>query len=440
MSSQTATDAATEQPSNGNGNGCSRLREGMPIATDEDRADFSEHIHAQRWRELTEESAIDPDVIRERGYQTFNRLSKGDNANRKRLKALKIPTWSHKEDWMFPGLVIPMHTPAGGRISAQWKPWTPITHNGDKRKYACPVGEGNRIDVHPRNRYKIVDIHEEMWLTEGIKKADSLTSQGICAAAMNGVFGWKASLGTVGDWENILLKGREVTICFDSDTRTKRQVLDAMIRLGRWLKQVKKAKRVHYLIVPNEHNGKPTKGVDDYFAAGGTLAELKDVRTTTAPTPANVDARFTEAVMAQHVADELLADHFIWVDGEGWLTWNGMVWGHCSHKVVEEEIRRYFVTQHLIASEDLVNGDGNREEVEGWFRFLTESKIGHVRSVAEAIVMVKADQLDTDKDLVNTASGVVDVTNGGAICPHDMPASPTCKPTWIRSRHGNRNC
>jgi putative DNA primase/helicase len=167
---------------------------------------------------------------------------------------------------MFPGLVIPMHTPAGGRISAQWKPWTPVTHNGNKRKYACPVGEGNRIDVHPRNKDKIVEVSDELWLTEGIKKADSLTSRGICAAAMNGVFGWKASLGTVGDWENILLKGREVTICFDSDARTKRQVLDAMIRLGKWLRQVKKAKRVHYLIVPNEYSGTATKGVDDYFA------------------------------------------------------------------------------------------------------------------------------------------------------------------------------
>jgi P4 family phage/plasmid primase-like protien len=133
--------------------------------------------------------------------------------------------------------------------------------------------------------------------------------------------------------------------------------------------------------------------------------------------------------MAQHVADELLADHFIWVDGEGWLIWNGLVWEHCSRKVVEEEIRKYFVTQHLIASEELVTGDGNREEVEGWFRFLTESKIGHVRSVAEAIVMVQADQLDTDKDLVNTPSGIVDLANGGAICPHD----PTLYMTRITS-------
>jgi hypothetical protein len=42
-----------------------------------------------------------------------------------------------------------------------------------------------------------------------------------------------------------------------------------MIRFGRWLKS-RGAQKVYYLIVPAEVNDVPVKGVDDFFAAGGT--------------------------------------------------------------------------------------------------------------------------------------------------------------------------
>jgi hypothetical protein len=74
-------------------------------------------------------------------------------------------------------------------------------------------------------------------------------------------------LGTLGDWGDVPLKGRVVTICYDSDARFNRIVLRAMIRFGRWLKS-KGVQRVYYLIVPTEANGTATKGVDDFFADG----------------------------------------------------------------------------------------------------------------------------------------------------------------------------
>src|SRR5215218_8811499 len=135
-------------------------------------------------RELVEESSIDPAVVAERGYESIHRTN-GDQRPRERLHALRIPTWAIKEDFYFPGLLIPMYGPTGARVSAQWKPRRPVPNrDGKPMKYASPSGQASRIDVHPRNRDKIADPTVELWITEGVKKGDSLTSRGVCVATL----------------------------------------------------------------------------------------------------------------------------------------------------------------------------------------------------------------------------------------------------------------
>jgi hypothetical protein len=68
-----------------------------------------------------------------------------------------------------------------------------------------------------------------LWITDGVKKADSLTSRGGCVISLTGVFNWRSQLGTLGDWEDVLLKSRNVVICFDADARTNPNVLRAMV-------------------------------------------------------------------------------------------------------------------------------------------------------------------------------------------------------------------
>ena len=212
--------------------------------------------------------------------------------------------------------------------------------DGKKLKYASPKGHPSRLDVHPRNRDKIADPTVGLWITEGIKKGDSLTSRGICAVSITGVFNWRSQLGTLGDWEDVPLKGRDVTVCFDSDARANPNVLRAMIRLGRWLKSTNVAK-VLYLIVPAEVGDRPVKGVDDFFAAGGTLEELKAARVGREPIPDFADDTFTDARLAETIADDVLADRFIWVSGLGWLGWDGRRWTGATDVEVTEAVRRY---------------------------------------------------------------------------------------------------
>jgi Domain of unknown function (DUF3854) len=292
-------------------------------------------------RELETESSIDPAVIAERGYESIHRPTNGDQRSRDRLRLLHIPSWAIKEDRFFPGLLIPVHGPTGARVTAQWKPRIPVPNrNGKSMKYASVKGQLSRLDVHPRNKDKIADPTEELWAGEGIKKGDSLTSRGVCAVSLNGVYGWRSTLGTLGDWEDVPLRGRTVTICFDSDARSNPNVLRAMIRFGRWLRS-KGVRKVYYLIVPAEVGGKTVKGVDDFFAAGGTLEELKAARATLAPNPDMSGDTYTDARLAETIADDALADRYIWVSGLGWLGWDGQRWTEITEVEVTEVVRQY---------------------------------------------------------------------------------------------------
>jgi len=170
----------------------------------------------------------------------------------------------------FPGLFVPMYGPTGEYVTAQWKPGRPWANgNGKPQKYASRAGLGNRLDVHPLRVKELADPGRRLWITEGVKKADALASRGEVVVALTGVFNWRSKLGTLGDWEDVPLKGREVVVCFDADTVHKPNVLRAMVRLGRWLKS-KGVDRVLFLIVPAEVNGTTVKGADDYLAAGGS--------------------------------------------------------------------------------------------------------------------------------------------------------------------------
>jgi hypothetical protein len=290
--------------------------------------------------------------------------------------------------------------------------------DGKKMKYASPKGQLSRLDVHPRNRDKIVDPTAELWITEGIKKGDSLTSRGICAISLTGVFNWRSQLGTLGDWEDVILKGRSLVICFDADARTNPNVLRAMIRFGRWLKS-KGANKVWYLIVPAEIHGKHVKGVDDFFAAGGTLEELKAARTTKEPNPDIADDTFSDARLAETIADDVLVDQFMWVSGLGWMGWDERRWDDATDVEVTEVVRQYALDRFREVLEEIrAAGQANSNAVDGWRSMLSAGRMRSVLALARGIVERKADELDADPDLINTPTGVVDLKSG-ELLPHD---------------------
>ncbi|MBL7487375.1 DUF3854 domain-containing protein [Frankia sp. AgB1.9] len=373
-------------------------------------------------RELVEQSAIDAAVAAERGYASVGRPTPGDDRERRKLARLNIPKWAYEEDRYFPGLLIPVFGPTGELVTHSWKPRTPVVgKDGKPRKYASARGQASRIDCHPRNRNRVADPNVELWVVEGIKKADSLTSRGACTLAVSGVYNWRSQLGTLGDWEDVPLRGRDVVICFDHDATTNMNVLRAMVRFGRWLKGPKGVRRVTYLIVPGTVNGQTVKGADDYFGAGGSLDELRAAGTTTEPNTDTADGSFSDAYMAETVTADLLEESFRWTKGLDWLAWTGKLWEPVPDAVVIEAVRGYVVTRF----EEALNGirtdrgqGGNQNALDGWRSFLGRGRIEAVVKLARGMLLVKEAQLDADPDLLNTPAGVVDLPSGKAL-PHD---------------------
>jgi P4 family phage/plasmid primase-like protien len=365
-------------------------------------------------------SEIAPEVREERGYETLY----GTDEDKALLRQEKIPVWAWREESAFPGLLLPMYRVTGERIGAMFKPGIPQVHNEKKVKYATPVGK-SRLDIPPTVAHLVrptdpkVILEAPLWITEGIKKADALASKGLATVTLSGVFNWRATLGTLGDWEDIPLKGRRVIICFDADARHKPSVLSAMIRLGRWL-ETRRVESVYYLIVPEEVNGAQVKGVDDYLHAGGTLEGLRDAATREVPSDNTRDAAFSDAVLVETLCMEALEGNYRWASGLGWLNWNGSVWAECSEAQVLEEIRLWARAGWDRTLEEMRGGKDLRGQLDGWKGVLSAGKLGSLLKLARGVagILADANDFDYDPDVINCRNGILDLRTG-VLTPHD---------------------
>jgi P4 family phage/plasmid primase-like protien len=361
-------------------------------------------------------SCVDRNHIAARGYRTLS----GTDDERAGLKEIRIPRWAHRDDSAYPGLLIPMYRVTGERIGYQWKPAVPQEAPGGKReKYASQAGTPNRLDVPPLCSDAVRDPSNPLWITEGVKKADCLASRGKAALTLTGVFNWRSKMGTLGDWEDIPIQGRDVVVCFDSDARDKRPVMMAMRRLGMWLES-KGAQRVWYLIIPAEVGGVPVKGVDDYFAAGGTLEELGASSSRELPADGAKDAAFSDAVLADTVCSEDLDGRYRWASGLGWMTWTGKVWEPATDAAVTEAVRLWTLEQ-FNAVLDRQRVDPNRDmrsQMDGWRSVLSAGRLGSLVRLARGVLECKPDDFDADPDLLNCPNGILDLRSG-TLQPHD---------------------
>src|SRR5215207_10091282 len=126
-----------------------------------------------RWREVTEESAIDPAVALERGYYL--------EETKRGLGRLGFTRSQQRA----PAIVIPRFSPSGERIPPQIKPDNPLIEekpNGKSRlrKYETPAGMKPRLSVPLRAVLMMRDAQKTLYVTEGDKKADALASAGEC--------------------------------------------------------------------------------------------------------------------------------------------------------------------------------------------------------------------------------------------------------------------
>lgn len=396
-----------------------------------------EHHHELRW-----DSCIDDSVLESRGYRTLT----GTGADRGELQSLGFKPFVWSRDDAYPGLLIPMHGADGSIRGHQFKPARPrtgrIKRDGTPAlvKYETPTGAGLMLDVPAFTRARLADVSTEissLWITEGMKKTDALVSQGMAAIGLTGVFNWRDKMGRLGDWEEIPLKGRPVVICFDADASSNRIVQLAMSRLGAWLK-TRSVSSVRYLIVPAKVGDVDVKGVDDYFAAGGTLEALAEAATERAPGTGEKDAAFTDAFLVEELS-EALRGQFCWASGLGWLRWNGRIWKEVPDVEPLEAVRVWASDQFdkALADQGKDKSVNMGPKIQGWRAILNKGRLMALRDLSKGLLQRTAAEFDGDPDLLTVSNGTLHLPSG-RLMPFD-PEHCITKSADADYRPGARN-
>ncbi len=220
---------------------------------------------SNRHATLLSDSQISEAVAATRGYRTVTVKAElerlGFGRLQQRVPTLLIPIWGVHGD-----------EPA----TYQHRPDEPRAKGGKPLKYETPSKSRMALDVPREARSELADPRIPLFVTEGARKADAAVSSGLCCIALLGVWNWRGTNAHGGktalsDWESIALNGREVFVAFDSDVMTKPAVFEALGRLSAFLKSRKAKVKIVYLR-PAEDQSKV--GLDDFFAAGGTVDDL----------------------------------------------------------------------------------------------------------------------------------------------------------------------
>lgn len=374
-------------------------------------------LSAEHREELMIDSCIDPAVVHARGYRTLT----GTPSERQELEDMGFKRTVWDRDDAYPLLLIPMHGADGTVRSHQVKPSVPRTRvkeDGSRVpiKYETPPKTPPVLDVPAYTRDRLQDTSGDLasvWITEGMKKVDSLVSKGMAAVGLTGVFNWRNAHGTIGDWEEIPLKGRAVVVCFDSDAVGNRHVQLAMSRLGAWLRS--RGAFVKYLIVPGQVDGTDVKGVDDYFAAGGTLATLAEAATDKAPGSAEKDASFTDAFLVEDLA-EAMQGRFCWASGLGWMRWTGRTWKEVSDVEPLEAVRVWASAEFEKACDEQKRNPSQplAPKVAGWRSILNKGRLTALRDLAKGTEQIQRDaaEFDGDPDLLTVLNGTLHLPTG----------------------------
>jgi hypothetical protein len=219
-------------------------------------------VEPQHIRQLEEGSGIAREVMAERGVRTITHgreLPKGSSWRQRKRGG---------------GILFTVHRPDGS-TSWSFRPDEPDPKDPG-RKYEQPSkhygGPGNVLDVHPRMRHLKDDPEVEITFVEGIKKADALTSQGMLAVAITGVWNWLSDGEPIQDLVEIPVDGRRVNICFDSDMLHNPNVQEAAKRLAEYM--IMRGAEVWITYLPNKPGGSKM-GADDFLVDGGTVSELR---------------------------------------------------------------------------------------------------------------------------------------------------------------------
>ncbi len=142
----------------------------------------------------------------------------------------------------------------------------------DGKRYRSPKESTNKLYVPPIFAAgALSDVSQDLYITEGEKKALKACQEGLFCVALPGVWSWRTkdhedksvinNSVPISDLDRIRWEGRRVSIVFDSDAATKPEVAQAEIALANELAQ--RGATVFSVRLPQGEQGKV--GLDDYL-------------------------------------------------------------------------------------------------------------------------------------------------------------------------------
>lgn len=361
----------------------------------------------QQHQAMLDASGISPAIAAARGYQSVSDPAElaafGFAPWQRSTPTMLIPAWNVCGE-----IALHLHRPDAPRVGADGRP----------RKYEFAHQTQMSVDVHPHIRHDLKNPDVPLWITEGTKKADAAVSAGLCCIDILGVWNWRDKMGMLPDWDAVAFKDREnkprtVFVAFDSDVVQKKPVFEAMRRLSAVLKQ--RGAAVQYVYLPDGDEGKKT-GVDDYLAAGHTVADLLKLASPHLRAPKVTDRQNTEIGNALRLCDrhgdDLRYLHPKTSHGY-WLNWNGERWQTDETGEVRRLAQKTVLS--IYAEAAALQDDQERKARAGWaVRSETLSKIDSMITLAETQpgIPVSVSDLDADLWLLNCQNGTLDLRTG----------------------------
>ena len=271
---------------------------------------------------------------------------------------------------------------------------------------------------------EIADPTVELWITEGIKKGDSLTSRGICAVSITGVFNWRSPTRHPGRL------GGCATQRPDRNHLLRRRRLDQPERAPGHAAagpMVEVQEREEGLVPDRPGRGQRQAGQ----GCGRLLRRWRDTR--------GVEVRQESTESRTRISPTTPSPTPGWprpspttcwpigscgcLGSAGWR-WDGRRWAGATDVEVTEAVRTYALHRFAEVVEAHRDGQATKQTVDGWRSMLSAGRERAVLALARGIAGRKIEELDADPDLINTPAGVVDLRTG-ELSPHDPALAMT---------------
>lgn len=162
---------------------------------------------------------------------------------------------------------------------------------------------------------------------------------------------------------------------------------------------------------------------DPMFQFGGVESSPEEGKSTK-----NSGVFFTDAAFSEWVAEKVLVGNAIYVPNLGWYTWDGIVWSLDSEGTAPVELIRLYCLDRLrqavrakeSADPESAESDQASALSDAWRTTCSRSRIMSILSLAQGqrAVLRGTTDLDSNPDIINTPTGVVDLTDGST-SPHD---------------------